>query len=585
MLRQLHITNLAVIADATLELGPGLNVFTGQTGAGKSLIIGAFEMLLGLRKARADSIRPGSDQARITGVFTPPEATWRQLARLFDLDEADDAAGELLLTRKLFATGRSSCAVNGQPVTAAMLSKAAELLVDIHGQHDHQLLLKPARQRELIDGFGRLHELREDFAERYRTLRDLVEQRAQLTDSQTLRAQQLDLCEFQAQEIDDVAPTAGEFVELQARATVLGSVQRLKQDAATCYAALYDTEGSVVERLERITATLLEVAHLDPAADELTEQVRTSTLTLQEAAYELSRYEQRLEHDPEETAEVDARLNALNRLISKYAKHVAPGTGRLSDSSESADPLDPVLAYREHLGQQIEQLRGQAQDADEIDRRLVEAQAAVDRRCAELHKQRQAAAKKLLPQVQRHLQELGMAEATLEAEVSVDPDSPAGGQVELLARTNPGQAMRPLREIASGGELSRIMLALKSVRQSRGGISVLVFDEVDANIGGRLGHVIGEKLRLLAQPAGQAEDAQSHQVLCITHLPQIAAFGHQHFRIAKSTRGTGRHKTTNTVVEPLTGMARIDELAEMMAGQEVTATTKKQAKELLAAAG
>ncbi|MEM8782139.1 MAG: DNA repair protein RecN [Planctomycetota bacterium] len=594
MLRQLHIANLAVIADATIDLGSGLNVFTGQTGAGKSLVIGAFEILLGLRKAKADQIRPGADQARISGVFQPSEHVRPRLERLFDA--TIEEGGELLLTRKLFPTGRSSCAVNGHPVTAAMLAQAAELLVDIHGQHDHQLLLKPAHQRDLLDAFGDLHLLRDQHADTHRQLRQLQNQKQELETTRTLRAQQLDLFEFQADEIDAAEPTEGEFPELQARATVLASVQRLKRDAAACHAALYDADGSVVERLQQITHTLLEVAHLDPAAADPAEQVRTATLTLQEAAFELSRYEQRLDHDPEEAAEVDSRLNTLNRLISKYANHLPPPEGLQSSSvgrlREAAEPdaLAPVLAYRRHLAVQIERLREQTQDAAGLDERIAEAERQLDQLGGRLTKKRKAAAKKLLPQVQGHLAELGMPEAHLEAVIqapngSSSDTSATSAEVELLARTNPGQATRPLRDIASGGELSRVMLALKSVRQADAGISVLVFDEVDANIGGRLGSVIGQKLRALARDEG-------HQVLCITHLPQIAAFGHRHFRIAKSSQassGSGKTRnsaeaTTTTTVEPVTGKSRIDELAEMMAGREVTLTTKKQARELLAAA-
>ncbi|MEM7576255.1 MAG: DNA repair protein RecN [Planctomycetota bacterium] len=584
MLRQLHIANLAVIADATIDLGPGLNVFTGQTGAGKSLIIGAFETLLGLRRAKSQAIRPGADQARISAVFHPAASVAAELSTLFDLEMS--AGDELLLTRKLFPTGRSSCAVNGQPVTAPMMARAAELLVDIHGQHDHQLLLKPARQLELLDGFGDLRDLRDQYGHQYAALRELRQQHAELETTRTLRAQQVDLFEFQADEIDAVEPTAGEFPELQARAAVLGSMQHLKQDAAACYAALYDAEGSVVERLQQIAATLIDVAELDANAAEFTEQVRTATLTLQEAAYELSRYEQRLDHDPEEAAEVDARLNALNRLISKYARHVTPLPPETSeasaDNSSSAahevDPLAAVLTYRTHLGKQLDELRGQSHDADALDQRIADVARQLETLGQQLTRKRKAVAKKLLPQVQQHLAELGMTEAKLEARfVPVDDSASGPDAFEILACTNPGQSTRPLREIASGGELSRVMLALKSVRQADAGISVLVFDEVDANIGGRLGSVIGDKLRTLAR-------GDQHQVLCITHLPQIAAFGHQHFRIAKCVAGRGQGKSTTTVVEPLTGKSRIDELAEMMAGQKVTPTTKKQARELLSAA-
>ena len=318
MLRELHMTNLAVIEDATITLGPGLNVFTGQTGAGKSLVIGAFEALLGLRKGH-DLRRAGAEEARITGLFEIADpAVCAALSAA--LDQTIEPGGEMLVTRKLFASGRSSSSVNGRPVTAGMLRAAAEHLIDIHGQHDHQALLKPARQIEILDDYAGLHELREAFAAHHKTWRELRDRRDALKASATLRVQQLDLYEFQAGEIDAAEPTTGEFPELQARATMLANVERIKRDVTGCHAALYEQEGSAVERLQNITAVLLDVVEVDPALKEVAEQVRSATLTLQDAAFELGRYAGRLEYDPQESAQVDHRLNTLNRLVSKYGQ-------------------------------------------------------------------------------------------------------------------------------------------------------------------------------------------------------------------------------------------------------------------------
>ena len=592
MLLELHIQNLAVIEDAQVDFTAGLNVFTGQTGAGKSLIIGAFELLLGLRTG-GDMIRAGAEQAQVTGLFEvhDPQIA-RQIAEV--LDQPIEPGEQLLIKRKLFASGRSGVSVNGLPVTNVMVKRVGQLLVDIHGQHDHQHLLKPSNQLHILDAFAKCTDDRARFAEQLAELRQLIRTRRELSAGADLRRQQLELYEFQADEIDAAEPQAGEFPELQARHRVLASLQRIKQDAGSAHAALYEAEGSVAERLQVITHLLLELSDVDPALDEITEQVRGSTLALQEAAFELGRYVDRLEHDPGEVAEVDDRLNVLNRLISKY------GDGRKSD-----DPLAYVLAYREEIGGQIAALRSQDNDRSGMDQRIEACQTALVEIGDRLTRARVGAVKKVVPLVEAQLKKLGMAEAAfdvalekLSLESNVDTHWGSGlDAVEMLVRTNPGQPMQPLRKIASGGEMSRIMLALKSVLAGSDRISVLVFDEIDANIGGRLGTVIGKKLLQLARSGGRniakpqaaggvkgnakPQAAAGHQVLCITHLPQIAAFADNHLRITKTVTGKGKARQTHTTVAPVTGKTRIDELAEMMAGKQVTDTTRKQARELI----
>ncbi len=575
MLLELHIQNLAVIEDAKVEFTPGLNVFTGQTGAGKSLVIGAFEVLLGLRTA-GDMIRAGAEQGQVTGMF---EVTHAEIAEHIAeaLDQPIEVGEQLLLKRKLFASGRSSVSVNGLPVTNPMVKRVGQLLVDIHGQHDHQHLLKPANQLQILDAFARCTDDRKRFSERLAEMRSLIKTRESLSAGADLRRQQLELYEFQAEEIDTAEPGEGEFPELQARHRVLASLQKIKQDAGSAHAALYEAEGSVAERLQVIAHLLIDLAELDPELEEVTEQVRTSTLALQEAAFELGRYVDRLEHDPGEVAEVDERLNVLNRLVSKYG-----------DGAKSDDPIGPVLAYRAEIGEKIAELKCQDSDRSGIDQKITDCRSELVQIAKKLTKSRGAAAEKVVPAVQAQLKALGMAEAAFEIgfeQLSLDDGVLVSGldAVEMLVRTNPGQPMQPLRKIASGGEMSRIMLALKSVLASSDRISVLVFDEIDANIGGRLGTVIGKKLQQLAKPQA-ASAATSQQVLCITHLPQIAAFADNHLRITKSVTGKGKARQTSTTVHPINGKTRVEELAEMMAGKEVTATTRKQARELISAA-
>ncbi|MEM9416368.1 MAG: DNA repair protein RecN [Planctomycetota bacterium] len=621
MLRELHIANLAVIEDAAIELGPGLNVFTGQTGAGKSLVLGAFEALLGLKRSPARMIRPGADQARITGVFEVTDAATAERVGLA-LDQDLMPGDELLITRKLNASGRSAVHVNGQPVTAAMVRAAAEHLVDIHGQHDHQYLLRPANQLTVLDAFAGCEEDRHAFARGFAEMRRLRETKRELAATRALREQQLDLYRFQRDEIDAAEPVAGEVVELQARERVLGNLKKITQDAGACYSALYEAEGAVAERLQAVTQVLLELAELDPALTETAEQVRAATLSLQESSFELSRYLGRLDLDPDELAEIESRLNTLNRLIQKYAgDRLRSGDGLHHDEGEDAkdgclDALTPVLAYREQIGREIETLERQDEDLDELDGRIDTLAGELGVIADRLTAARTQAGEALGPLVQQHLKDLGMSDATLRVELKRlrlgEDDATASGldQIEFMARTNPGQAERPLREIASGGEMSRIMLAIKSVlarpsaasgkvgekkksssaSASPGGVSVLVFDEIDANIGGRLGHVIGSKLRTLAvgprKPSTRKNKPSepTGQVICITHLPQIAAFADRHLHIVKTVTGKGKTRQTATMVNVLEGDRRVDELAEMLAGEKLTATNRKQARELLAAA-
>jgi DNA repair protein RecN (Recombination protein N) len=567
-------------------LGPGLNCFTGQTGAGKSLILGAFEVLLGLRSVSGggvtDMLRPGADEARVAGLFELADP-WlsKQVGTL--LDQTLEPGEQLLITRKFFASGRSSLGVNGQPATAAMVRAVGELLVDIHGQHDHQYLLKPSNQLVILDGFAKAMDLRETYAGLYAQVRNLTQRRAELQASRTLRRQQLELYEFQAQEIDAAAPVAGEFEELRVRHSLLSNLEKVKREASHAFGALYEAEGSIVERLQMVSHVLNELAEVDGALKEVAEQVRTSTLTLQDSAFELNRYTDRLDLDPAELADVNERLNTLNRLVAKY------GGGPRTD-----DPIADVIAFRAQLAEQIAQLRGQDEDLDQVEARIKSQREELTKVGRQLAKARRAAGAKLKPLVEEQMHELGMADAAFEVEFSdASPDEPgsaSGGlpsgleTIEMLVRTNPGQPARPLRKIASGGELSRIMLALKSILAQSDRVSVLVFDEIDANIGGRMGTVIGEKLRKLAGTAGKKRKDAGQQILCIPHLPQIAAFAARHLRIAKTVEGKGKDKQTRTTVTPLEGGERVEELAEMLAGKDVSDTTRKQVQEMLATA-
>ena len=559
MLRELHISNLAVIADARIDLTPGLNCFTGATGAGKSLVIGAIEILLGLRSP-ADMLRPGLDEARVSGLFEIADPSLvSRISSAADINLADNA-GQLLVTRRVYSSGRSSVSINGNPVTLAMLKTVSELLVDVHGQHDHQYLLKPSNQLEVLDQFANAHSLRKQYNDAWNAFQAAQTRLADLTAGQKLRAQQLELYEFQANEIDAVNLNPDEYEELTARESVLKNVEKLKSETTAAHSQLYDAEGAILERLKYVYAVIADLSTVDPALEPIKKNLSDAAISLEESAFDLQRYLDKLDLDPAELAEVTDRLNTLNRILHKFGPN----------------PQD-LLDFRKSLQGEIDQLKSQTDDLTTLAKELAPLKSSLKKLGEKLSETRKAAAKKLAPKVVASLAVLGMEKAKFSidfAPAPVDPSlgfpaSPFGPDaIEFMAMTNPGQLPQPLRKIASGGELSRIMLALKEILAQTDRVSILVFDEIDSNVGGRLGAIIGEKLRALSS---------HHQVLCITHLPQIAAYADNHLSVHKLVKDG----QTQTSVKTLKGDARIEELSEMIGGKQITPTTRAQAKELL----
>jgi DNA repair protein RecN (Recombination protein N) len=555
MLRELHISNLAVISDARIELAPGLNCFTGATGAGKSLVIGAIEVLLGLRSP-SEMLRAGADEARVSGIFDLRDKSITQrVEKLTDVPVGGDA-GELLITRRLHPSGRTSVSLNGHPITLGMLREVAESLVDVHGQHDHQYLLRPSNQLIVLDEFAGLTELRSQYHSAYLALQDAKRRLEELAASHTLRAQQMELYRFQAAEIDNAQLDPAEFEELRSRATVLTHLEKLRKDVTAVHGALYEADGSILERLKMMASVLSELCELDQNIKPVAGAVRDATLQLEDSAFDLGRYLNKLELDPAELAEVNDRLTLVNRLLNKYG-----------------DTVPLVLDYRAQIGAKIAELERATGDSQSLNDQIAALTSQVHQLGAQLTAKRQASAAKLAPIIEKLLAELGMDKARFTISVErASEETPSGfDAVEFIAQTNPGLPAQPLRKIASGGEMSRIMLALKGVLAQGDRVSVLVFDEIDANVGGRLGSVIGEKLRDLAN---------RHQVLCITHLPQIASYADRHLTVRKQTEGA----QTRTTVRAIDGEDRLLELAEMIGGQRITETTKAQARELLDAA-
>lgn len=551
MLRELHISNLAVIADARIELKPGLNCFTGATGAGKSLVIGAIELLLGLRSP-ADMLRRGADEGRVSGLFEVRDKRLvKQIESACDLSLADNG-GEVLLTRRLFASGRSGVSLNGSPITLAMLKSVAETLVDVHGQHDHQYLLRPSNQLAVIDDFAGLVPLREKYAAVYGELSAIKQRLHDLATGTQLREQQLDFARYQLKELETAALQPGEYAELTARAGVLNNLGRLRNDVSAVSDQLAEADDAIVNRLQTLSALLADAAEIDPALLATATAVKEVSIQLSEASFDLGRYLSKLELDPGELAETNERLNVLNRVVKKYGPTV-----------------EDAIAKQEEFAKQVADLERAGEDTTELTAKLKPLGDQLNKIGQELSTKRKKAAAELKPRIESQLGALGMDKATFSVGVRPAEPGPSGAdEIEFLVRTNPGLAESPLRKIASGGEMSRIMLALKGVLAAGDRVNVLVFDEIDANIGGRLGAIIGEKLRSLAE---------HHQVLCITHLPQIACYADRHLTVRKEQE----KNQTNTTVRVMDGDERIEEIAEMIGGQRITATTRAQARELL----
>ncbi|MEK7745884.1 MAG: DNA repair protein RecN [Elusimicrobiota bacterium] len=548
VLKELFIRSFAVVEEARILPGPGLNVFTGETGAGKSILIEALGFLLGER-ASVDWLRAGAKSLEVKGVFSGdmPEPIRKALG----------VAGELVLRRELDASGRSRAFVGDAPVSAALLSTACETLADFHGQHEHQSLLKPALQLELLDSFGGLLALRGRTAEAYRRWKSLNDEKESLTLNEAERERRMDLGRFQAAEIDQAAPRSGEEEELEAELPRLKHASRLMELSSRARELLCDGDGSVQESLGKAERLFAEMGRLDPPAGEALPGLARAIELVSEASSVLSRY-QDVAESPDRLDELLSRQDKLARLKKKYGASIAE-----------------VLAFRERVGAELKSLENREGRLSEIDAETARARLALESLCSELHQGRAKAAAKLSARAGAEFKDLALGPARLSVCVEMEEESfSASGcdRVEFLIAPNPGEALKSLRATASGGEMSRVMLALKTVLSREDKVPLLVFDEVDAGVGGEAARSVGAKL---------AELAKTRQVLCVTHLPQVACFAQTHFEVRKEV-SRGR---TRAVVERLSGEPRLQALARMLGGRAATEASRRHARELLESVG
>lgn len=565
MILELSVRNISLIPALTLEPGPKLTVLTGETGAGKSILLGALSLLLGER-ASVDVIRAGCETATVEALFSAEGLLHvPELLEAQGLPPCEDQT--LILKRVLARNGKSKCYVNGGYTTLAVLERLGAELVDLHGQHEHQSLLERGRQRDLLDSWAGLLDLRREVGAAYAELKASREARERLALDEAERTRRLDLLDFQVQEIGAAAVKPGETAGLQEERERLAHAERLLGTVSEVLDILHRREENAArDGLGHSADALAQVAAYDPQLGALADELRSAEAITSDVVNELSKFADSFEADPERLNEVEERLDLLHKLGRKYG------------ADEEA-----ILAFRDRAARERDQLVRH----DEEMSRLAVSEAHLAERLSGLAKrlsdQRIAASAKFSREVVKELQGLGFTRPEFKVAVSPREDAagwvqwdgrsyacgPAGAdELEFLIAPNPGEDPKPVAKIASGGELSRLMLAIKVVAASAAQVPTMIFDEVDAGIGGATAEAVGRKLAALAQ---------HRQVVVITHLPQIARFADRHFQVAKRVE-QGR---TVSSVEVLSPEARVREVARLMAGEQITETALQHARELI----
>ena len=551
MLESLYVKDFAIVGEAEITFAGGLTVVTGETGAGKSLLVDALLLLAGHR-ADTGVVRHGCERAELIAGFSLAHAP---AARTWLSAEAFDDGDACQLRRVIRTEGASRAWINGRPATLAQLQALGELLIEIHGQHEHQALLEKVNQLALLDAFGSSAVLRESVAAHARRWRDIDAEMRTLGGEQD-HGERMALLEHQLAELDRHALTPAQLEALNETHRRLANAGQLLQGSGALVDLLDgDSEFAALRSIARAQNELARLAELDPRLQAARDLLDAANIQFAEANDLLARYRDELDLDPERLAESEAQIAKIHELS---RKHRVPAAA-LKDHAET-------------LRSELESLRGAGERLRTLERERARAAQEYTTVAAKLSAARLASARRLGTDVSRLMGELGMAGGTFAAQLEptqrTDPDPQGSERVEFLVSANPGQPPRPLRSVASGGELSRISLAIEVAALGLDQIGCMVFDEVDSGIGGAVAEVVGQKLRRLGD---------KRQVLCVTHLPQVAAQGHAHLRVNKSTDG----KSTRIDIEPLADAARRDEIARMLGGIDITRETLAHARQML----
>jgi len=564
MLRELRIKNFAIIDQATLELGPGLDVLTGETGAGKTIVLNALGLILGGRIS-SDIIRQGEEEATVEALFDSLPQPLRYKLQEADYGDED----ELIIKRIVSRSGKNRIYLNGSLSPLSLLSELGSTLIHIYGQHEHHGLLNPESHLLLLDAYGGLEDKAAEVKKRYHEFRNAWDQLSRAKETLARQVREEALLREQVEEISRALLQIGEEEELQTKKNILNHAEKLYTGCQEGEEILYEAEDSVVSRLGRVHLRLQGLAAIDPSLNETVELLNSALAQLEEATSGLLRYKSRVEFDPQALERLDDRLAELNRLKRKH-------NGSIEDIIKIGEKAEEELAALDRGEEGIVAL----EQALEKTRRIAWAEAEA------LSTLRKRAAKSFRKDLEKETEGLGMARTQFDVRFLAGKEereeSPfvEGGktlteegidQVELYFSPNPGEDVKPLAKIASGGELSRVMLAIKSLVLTKGEIPTLLFDEVDAGIGGRVAEMVGNKLKKVAE---------SHQVICVTHLPQVAALANSHYVVEKEvTKGR-----TFTKVRKLADKEKVTEIARMLGGIKITEQTKRHAEEMIKSA-
>jgi len=553
MLLELRIKNFAIIDELNLSFSKGLNILTGETGAGKSIILNAVHLLLG-DKATEEWIRSSEEEASVEAIFDISENA-EVKKRLKDKTPHLQGEGEessLLIRRVISRSGRGKVFINGNLATLGVLAESGEGLLSIYGQHEHQSLQRVETHVDILDEFGKLLGLREEFQKQYQEFVSLSGEVERIRAERERRTKERELMVFQSKEIEASRIQPGEEKSLKEERGILNHAKKLMDFAHVSEETIYSEEGSAIERIQKILSQGREMAAIDPSLSQLLKSLESTLIQLEDITLALRDYSRRVEVNPVRLEEIENRLEEIDRLKRKYGS-----------------TIEEVLSFKHRMEKALESFTSDEERLSQLERLLDPLQQTVNGLAKKLSDERKKVALELKKSVEKELGSLGMRKTVFEIRMDPLPLSLIGvDRVEFLISPNVGEEVKPLAKIASGGELSRMMLAMKRILAEVGGRQVLIFDEVDSGIGGAMAEVVGKKLRELSR---------HHQVICVTHLPQIASFADQHHSVRKEVKA-GR---TLTLVDRLNQEAIVDEIARMLGGVKVTEKTRAHAQEMI----
>ena len=563
MLKELRIKNYAIIDELSIDFKAGLNILTGETGAGKSIIIESLGLILGER-ASDESIRSGEDSASVEAVY--------DISRVKNIKEKLSESGietennELIIRRQISRSGKNRSYINNSAVNLSLLKDIGDMLVDIHGQHEHQTLLHPENHSIVLDLFGNILPLREKCRENYSNLQNLQREVNELINKERERVQKIDLLNFQKEEIDKAELNTDEDEELKREKNLTQNAERLHRYATESYDILYSSEGSVTEKLNTVITAIGELSRIDSSTEKILNDGREVLFQIEDLASRIRDYSDKIEFNPNRLSEIDDRLAEITALKRKYGANI-----------------EDILNYRKKIDEDLEILSKSQERMDRLTTEIEKLKKEMEDTLMKLAREREKASDRFESMIEKELKELKMEKVRFKVEFFYEEDDssfikykgkpvkffPEGiGKIEFFFSPNIGEDLKPLSKIASGGELSRVMLSIKNILTNKDSIPVLIFDEVDAGIGGGVAEVVGEKLKKVSK---------GRQVFCITHLPQIASRADTHFQIAKKT-SNGR---TITSIKELKGEERVEEIARMAGGKIITDTVRRHAEEMI----